>query len=609
MDFRAAFLAVFAVSLSLLGAIPATAEAARHAAMVIDANTGKVLYQNEADAPRRPASLTKMMTLYLVFEEMRRGRLSYETRIRMTEAGASVAPSKLDLEPGEDLALIDAIKALITKSANDVAVALAEHIAGSEAAFARRMSERARQLGMTNTLFRNASGLPDDEQVTTARDMLTLALRLNDDFPNQFRLFSLRSFTFRGKTYKTHNTLMHSFQGMDGIKTGYTRESGFNVVTSVRHGGRHVVGAMFGGATASSRNSQMRYLLKRAMADAATELTRVSKPALVAAPAPVPRPAAKPKMVAEARPLATPAEPKTKPAPAATKTAAPAQPAVPAAAEDEAQALAASGVPIQIVTVKPMPIQLAPRSDAAPERPADALADRMAAATPAAKPIAAAATPKLDFGAPRPESTLSARAAAPSAPPPTLPPAATESVQPKSNRAAPGRAPSTFQEQLALLADAPAAAPRAVRQEAATRSAAVARPPSTLQAQASNLTPAGLSTKPANRRPPPGDGQAAYHLAGPDGSQQTATRNDGGAASYEVEIGVFPTADAAEQRLDSARARIPGLGKHAGLALPVPNGNRLLYRARFTGFAEADASSACIELRRLPVDCRVARGE
>ena len=255
-------------------AAPARAAEAPYAAMVIDANTGAVLHNQSGDAPRYPASLTKMMTLYMTFELIEQGRLDYSSKIKITDEAAAVAPSKLDLEPGEEIALIDAIKALITKSANDVAVSLAQHIGGSEANFARLMTAKARQIGMTQTTFKNASGLPDEAQTTTARDMLTLALRLQDDFPRHYKLFATRTFTYAGHTYRNHNTLLNRYPGTEGIKTGYTRASGFNLVTSVRRDGKQVVAAVFGGKTAKIRNAKMQALLNKTLAKASTEVTR-----------------------------------------------------------------------------------------------------------------------------------------------------------------------------------------------------------------------------------------------------------------------------------------------------------------------------------------------
>lgn len=266
---------------------PALAEG-RYAAMLVDANTGQVLHAEAADEPRYPASLTKMMTLYLVFEQLQQGRLKPDTRITISPEAASTSPSKLGLEPGASITVADAVKALITKSANDIAVALAEHIAGDEARFADLMTRRARDLGMAATTFRNPHGLPDRGQVTTARDMLTLSLRLYDTFPSYARLFATRSFHYAGRTHRNHNSMLDSFAGMEGIKTGYTSASGYNLVASVRRDGKHVIAAVFGGASAAARNARMRVILTRGLQSASTEHTR--KPLIIAgraAPAPV----------------------------------------------------------------------------------------------------------------------------------------------------------------------------------------------------------------------------------------------------------------------------------------------------------------------------------
>src|SRR5215470_13120795 len=264
------------LALLVLVAWPLMAHAdGKSAILVVDANTGRVLHESAADAPRHPASLAKMMTLYLAFERIEQGRLSYQTKIRISANAAAAAPTKLELAEGDEIILIDAIKALITKSANDLAIAIAEHIAGSEEKFAKLMTQKARQLGMTATVFRNASGLPDEEQVTTARDMVTLALRLQDDFPQHYPLFATRTFTYGGETLYNHNTLLENFEGTDGIKTGYTRASGFNLVASVRRGRKHVVGAIFGGVSAAARNAAMRTFLSLGLVKASSVKTRL----------------------------------------------------------------------------------------------------------------------------------------------------------------------------------------------------------------------------------------------------------------------------------------------------------------------------------------------
>jgi D-alanyl-D-alanine carboxypeptidase len=324
----AALASLFAIALAV-AATGANAEG-KSAVLVLDANTGRVLHERAADEPRQPASLAKMMTLYIVFELMEQSRLKPDTKIKMSANAVAAAPSKLDLDEGEEIALADAIKVLITKSANDVAVAVAEHIAGSEEKFARLMTQKARQLGMPATTFRNASGLPDDEQLTTARDMVTLALHLQDDFPKLYPMFATRTFTYKDETFRNHNTLLFHYLGTDGLKTGYTRASGFNLATSVRRGGKHVIGVVFGGATAATRNAAMRTFLNMGLAKASTEKTRKPAPAgpliarakrppepkIAAAPTPqrVQRPAPKPAAVAATPPA--PDRTASEPAPA-----------------------------------------------------------------------------------------------------------------------------------------------------------------------------------------------------------------------------------------------------------------------------------------------------
>jgi D-alanyl-D-alanine carboxypeptidase len=297
--------ALILIAAMLSGVIPA--QAAKSAALVVDANTGEVLHSESADAPRYPASLTKMMTLYMVFDAIERKKLSYSTRLRMSPEAAKRPPSKLGLKPGETISVRQAVAALITRSANDVAAMIGEHLAGTESGFARAMTAKAREIGMRSTTFRNASGLPNRSQKTTARDMITLALRMQDQFPNHFRNFRLRTFKWRGRTLRTTNSLLRSFAGMNGIKTGYTRASGFNLVSSVKRGRRHVVAAVFGGSTARNRNAKMRILLTRALKRASTRKTRrpwrpKTKPMLVARPRPAKRPAASRRRVAAAPP-------------------------------------------------------------------------------------------------------------------------------------------------------------------------------------------------------------------------------------------------------------------------------------------------------------------
>ncbi len=254
---------ILALSAILLSA-PATAMAnPKYSGIVVDAKTGKTLYASSADAYRYPASLTKIMTLYLVFEELEAGRLSLESRLTVSKYASGRPPSKLGLKPGSTIKVKDAILALVTKSANDVATVIAENIGGSEKKFAERMTRTARQLGMSKTTFRNPHGLPNSKQRTTARDMATLGRAIQERFPKYYGYFKTRVYTYKGRRYGNHNRLLGRVKGVDGIKTGYIRASGFNLVTSVRRDGRHIVAVVMGGRTGKSRNAQMTKLINR----------------------------------------------------------------------------------------------------------------------------------------------------------------------------------------------------------------------------------------------------------------------------------------------------------------------------------------------------------
>lgn len=228
-----------------------------YASIVVDVNSGQVLQASNADAIRHPASLTKIMTLYLLFERLEQGKIKLSSDIPISAHAASQAPSKLGLKPGESIRVESAIRAVVTKSANDIAVAVGEALAGDEPSFGRMMTAKARALGMNQTVYRNASGLPNDEQVTTARDQALLGRAIQDRFPQYYHYFATRSFEFHGKAMRNHNHLLGRIAGVDGIKTGYIRASGFNIVTSARRSGRHVVAVVFGGRTASARDARV----------------------------------------------------------------------------------------------------------------------------------------------------------------------------------------------------------------------------------------------------------------------------------------------------------------------------------------------------------------
>ncbi|MGE3364590.1 MAG: D-alanyl-D-alanine carboxypeptidase family protein [Rhizobiaceae bacterium] len=243
-------------------AMTASGDPEKHAVLVIDGNTGRTLHAVNAEAPRYPASLTKMMTLYMLFEAMDAGRVTPDTQIVVSSHAASQPPSKMRIRAGDSIDAATAVSALATKSANDVAAAVGEHLGGSEEQFAAMMTSKARQLGMRRTVFRNASGLSDTGQYTTARDMAILGMSLQKRFPHRFGAFSATSFNFRGRGVRGHNDLLGRVQGVDGIKTGYIRASGFNIVTSVRTGGRKLIVVVMGGRTARARNAEVEALIQ-----------------------------------------------------------------------------------------------------------------------------------------------------------------------------------------------------------------------------------------------------------------------------------------------------------------------------------------------------------
>lgn len=254
---------VLVVSLAASLTTISTAAAAQYAGIVVDAKTGKVLYSEDADSLRYPASLTKMMTLYLTFEALEAGKISKSTPVPFSKRASAEPPSKLGVRAGKSITVEQAIFSLVTRSANDASTALAELLGGSEERFGRIMTNKARALGMTRTTYRNANGLPNTAQMTTARDQARLGIALRQHFPQYYSYFSTRSFRFGKQTIGNHNRLLGNVRGVDGIKTGYTRASGFNLVTSAQADGRSIVGVVLGGKSGGSRDAQMRALVAK----------------------------------------------------------------------------------------------------------------------------------------------------------------------------------------------------------------------------------------------------------------------------------------------------------------------------------------------------------
>lgn len=259
----------FLVAIFCLMAVLPWAEASanpRYAGLVVDADTGDVLYASHANERRYPASLTKLMTIYLAFEAVQQGKLSMDTQLTASRKAAAMPRTNISLRPNDRITVRDAITALVVHSANDVAVVLAESLGGSEWGFATKMTEKARRLGMNATVFRNASGLPDSGQYTTARDMAVLAMALRTHFPEYYPLFKLKQFSYKGRTYFSHNRVTQRLPGAEGLKTGYINASGFNLVTTVLRNGKKLVGVVMGGRTAATRDSHMISLIERSYA-------------------------------------------------------------------------------------------------------------------------------------------------------------------------------------------------------------------------------------------------------------------------------------------------------------------------------------------------------
>ena len=558
----------------------ADARVEKNAALVIDANSGAVLHNEDADELRHPASLTKMMTLYLTFETIESGRLKMSDIVPISERAASVAPSKLDLKPGDQISVADAIKAIVTKSANDIAVALAEKIGGTEANFVRLMNTRARDLGMTKTHFENPSGLPDDDHVSTARDMATLALHLMDDYPSHYHVFATHTFTYRGKSYRNHNTMLNTFAGVDGIKTGYTRASGFNLVTSAWRGQRHLIGVVFGGRTAASRNAEMRVLLTKAFTRASTRKTR--KPMLLARSG-----------AGQKREFAQASRHPNAP----NVTAAGRDPRTPAPSE-----LAETDnreTPIHVFKVRHVPVMMK-ADNASPDQTTDMEdTDGPGETGPVQTANAGNADTAFLAAAERLGKHAEMLGASDRIPEPQRAEPAVKPVAFTPTREAAAIVPPVQpQPRPRFQPPAPVQAQAVPERQPAegSQTRQLGLPPSTLNAQAWALqgrpNPAPAATSRSQYRQP----------------QMTAVRASAG--NYEVQIGAYGSIADAQRALNSVQDR----AKHLLAGIPsvthpaMKNGHQI-FRARFAGFDADRATSTCTELRRKGVDCFVMAGE
>jgi D-alanyl-D-alanine carboxypeptidase len=548
--------------------------------IIVDGNSGATLSANNPDASRHPASLTKIMTLYLLFERLDAGKMKLDTEMDVSEHASEQAPTKLGLRPGQTIRVEDAIKGLVTRSANDAAVVIAEAIAGDEGNFAKLMTRKARGLGMTRTVYRNASGLPDDNQVTTARDQSTLGRAIQDRFPRYYRYFSTVAFNYHGHSIRNHNHLLGNVEGVDGIKTGYTRASGFNLVTSMRRGNRHLVGVVMGGRSGGSRDAIMRNLLaenldkaatKRSVA-AITERTAADANADVAETAADSRatqmvqaegavqvasassePAAPPvrraapatrSVIAEAAAAVPPAQAKPEPAPLTSGVI-------------QTQAIAAipgSSEPMKPVKVKTVQIKAGPMklASAGSPQPAASVPSALPPARPEVPETSSAVVAKAEINKSETNKVEVART--------NLPP------QPANHGTGNG-----------LLGVLPASS----------------LPPSS--------SPQAMAYADPAPRAPPQPPQANL--------QNGATKPAAAHAGWMVQVGALESEGEARERIEAARNQARGLlAKADPFTEPVvAKGDRKLFRARFAGLDHDQAEAVCRTLKRSDISCIAVR--
>jgi D-alanyl-D-alanine carboxypeptidase len=520
------------------------------ASIVLDGNSGAVLQAASPDALRHPASLTKVMTLYLLFERLESGRLKLDSPLRVSEHAAEQAPTKLELKPGQAITVEDAIKSIVTKSANDAAVAVAENLAGDEDNFAKLMTQKAHALGMAHTKYVNASGLPDDDQITTARDQALLGRAIQERFPRYYKFFSTETFVYHGEAMRNHNHLLGAVDGVDGIKTGFTRASGFNLLTSLHRDGRYLIAVVMGGPSASERDERMRELIGAHIKEAALRRTA---PTIVE--------------VAERRD-----EPAIKiPAARADRTV---------TASVDSRVVAGSNDPIRPLLVKTISYRTAPAQTAS------------LTPMPALIPVAAPAS-----------------AAQPAAAQPAAPAQAAARASPQLRAEIASAAPSVDLKAAAQMTSqvAPQVASQVTPQMTAQMTAQVAAqieplPPTRMlvePAPAKLAETAPVQMQPAQIEPAPAEARTI--MPSTTAYSAPATHAHGG---WLIQIGAFDDEDQAKQHLSAAQIKV-----HVPLAAKDPftervqKGDKALYRARFAGFDKSTAEAACRALKRSDFEC------
>jgi len=574
-----------------------------YAAIVVDANTGTVLHAANPDEPRHPASLTKIMTLYLLFERLEAGKLRLDTQLSVSAHAADQAPTKLGLRPDQTIGVEDAIRGLVTKSANDAAVVIAEAIGGDEREFAEMMTRKAHALGMSHTVYLNASGLPNDEQVTTARDQALLGRVIQERFPRYYTYFSTPSFTYHGVSMRNHNQLLGRVEGVDGIKTGYTQASGYNLVASVRRGNRHIVSVVLGGSSAGARDARMRSLIEEYIVVASTQK---SATAIAEAPSARNTRTADADQSETRQADARQAETKSVDAKAADSHAAEPPAAKGRAARRTAQPNPAQPNPAAVYAVAsyskpiPWPQTGAPAASAlvANPPPAAAAADTTAAVAPQAQ---APRNPAAEPIKPITVKTVKAK----------LPPSQVAELATAANGPAAAEAPAPAQAPASTYVPPPPA-------QAPPEPAAAALPKTTLPPQkpieaaavpAPDVAPVETKREPAREGAPPPPSPPVRTAAAtpasppsPPVQHQPATTTHSG---WIIQVGAFENEQDARQKLSTVQAKAADTLAHADpFTESVVKGDKTFYRARFAGLHNKDeAEAVCRKLKRNDIDC------
>jgi D-alanyl-D-alanine carboxypeptidase len=593
--------------------------------IVVDGNTGAVLHASNADALRHPASLTKIMTLYLLFERLEAGKIKLDTPLKISSHAAEQSPTKLGVKPGQTLAVEDAIKAVVTKSANDAAVAIAENLGGDEDEFAKMMTAKAHALGMSRTTYVNASGLPNDDQITTAQDQSVLGRAIQERFPRYYKYFSTEQFVYHGHAMRNHNHLLGEVGGVDGIKTGYTHASGFNLVTSVHRDGRYIVAVVLGGRSAGERDAHMRELINSHIREASLRHTA---------------PAIAERMEARAEPR-TPSSERSEqrePKPVAAAKASLSSRADPTPTGKTNGGTPVAGDPIQPLLVKtityrtapvqasplaPMPPLVAaaplPRSPSMPLPTLPAASAPAAPAAPAPTPAALPApAPTTSQAAPAPavEATATTTVARPAPAPAveavnTVVVASNEPavIAPSTKMQTPGR--SVIAKSDSARSEAPraeAARPEVTRVEATKPEAA-----KTEVAKLESAKPEAVKSEPAKSEPAKSE-PAKSEPAKPVAAKTEIVKPEPSAAQIRarggwiIQIGAFEAEEEAKQHLSEARLKIPHILASADpFTERVQKGDKALYRARFAGFDKANAEAACKQLKRSDIACMTVK--